>query len=539
MRAEREFIPANRAAFQTWEKNSQSHHIEAAGNAEKPCHECGVFGIYFPHADIQNKIALLTFTGLLENQHRGEESAGIAVANDHGISRVFKRQGLVKNAHRQFVEGGYSKDPEYFGHIGIGHTRYSTTGGSHEINAGPFKAESESLGEIAVAHNGNITNAIDLKRELYNTGVHFKSTTDSEVIGELIARSPGDTWEDKISAALRRLEGSFSLVMTTKDALWAARDTIGNRPLSFAAFEKDGVAGYAVSSETPAFDELDIAYQREIKRGELIRFDNTGIISAEYKKPDVEAFCGMEIAYMMRPDSRVNREQLDGLRRKLGARLAHEAPVEDDIDFVTYIPTSSISSAEGYAEELSEIFGRFIPCRAGMMKKRYGSIRADGTDGGQRGFLQPDQAQRKVVADKNYKPFDWIIGKNVVLIDDSIVRGTTTEGAIRTIQEKVGMLQNMGAGSIDVRIVYPEIVSFCPLGTDISAQDRLFALDNPTSESKAKALDVRSVAHLTVASFRSEVEANTDKKLCMGCADKIYPVSVEKFKSDKLALEVV
>jgi amidophosphoribosyltransferase len=516
--------------------------IEYKLGKEKPREECGVFGLYFPHPDISDQIVKTTLKGLLDNQHRGEESAGIAVSNGERMS-VFKKLGpitrlynfhfinLPNNELNRKGESNKVSKQGLEGYIAIGHTRYSTKGNPTEKNASPFKATSE-LGEVALAHNGNITNAKQLKEELVAKGYQFASTTDSEVVCALIADSRGDTWDEKIKNALSRLDGSFSLAISTKDALYAARDTIGNRPLSIGVFEKDGVTGYAISSESQAFDPLNINYQREVDPGEIIRFDTSGISFTEFGEKKPQSFCALEIAYGMRPDARINGVQLDSIRRALGAKLAENYPVPNDIDYVVYVPESAKSSCEGYAEEYSSMTGRHVFTRTGMLKGRYGSL-----NGGVRGFLHPDKEVRKEIAVGNYRPFDWLKDKKIVLVDDSVVRGATTTGVIESLKKKVGYFRDQGVQEIHLRIIFPPVHAFCPLGIDINTADELIAKENKTIEKVAEKLGVKSLSYLLPSEFQETVDKAIGKHLglCFGCAGEGYPVTV--FDADKQSLK--
>lgn len=498
-------------------------------NGDRPREECGIFGIYFKHPKFYDHIVPATLSGLLTNQHRGEESAGIVVSDGKKLSLPFKRMGLIRELfqdYRQFEK----KEERLSGYLSIAHTRYSTTGSSNLANAAPFLFSDPKLGQIAVAHNGNITNADNLRKEIKN--YKFSSSTDSEVIGTLIIYSKGATWDEKIVRALNKLQGSFSLLLLTKDTLYGVRDSIGNRPLSYADFEKDGTVGYALSSESPAFDNLEIRYQREIKPGELIKFSKGKKKSIKFTKEVAQAFCGLEIAYLMRADSRLEKIQLDTIRRHLGAKLAKTHPIPKKIDYITYIPESAKSSAEGFAEEVSRQTEHLIPIRTSMIKGRYGTIY-----GVIRGFISPDKSLRSQVAHGNYYPFDWLIGKRVVLVDDSIIRGTTTGGVISILRYKVGFLRTNGAKEVHLRIIFPPIIGSCPLGTDINDQDKLIAKELSNVSEIADYLKVESLEYLTPKEFSQEVNSCLGKEfgLCLGCTTKNYPVA--SFNADKKIFE--
>lgn len=501
---------------------------------DRPREECGVFGIYFPHRSFREDIIQTTLSGLIANQHRGEESAGIVTANGERVSLPLKRMGLVRGLFREYR--GLSEDLKNYlhGHISVSHTRYSTTGSSNIENAAPFLHEDPFMGSIAASHNGNITNAHALKEVLHAKGYTFASTTDSEIIGPLIADSPGETWDEKITAALRRLEGSFSLLLMTKDALYGARDPLGNRPLSFAQFQRDGINGYALSSESPAFDNLGISYQREVYPGELIKFDKKGMSSVQFTESEKQALCGLEIAYLMRADSRIEGIQLDTIRRLLGGKLAEKHPIPKDVDFITYIPESARSAAEGFSEQMRQL-GLDVPIRTSMMKNRYGVI-----GGAIRGFINPNEETRTEVARGNYYPFDLLVGKKIGAVDDSIIRGKTTGGVIQTLKRYVGFLRDSGVAEVHLRIVFPPVIDPCPLGTDINNKDFLVAQKfNSDIDEIAQFLGADSLAYLSPEDYGAVVNEALKREfgLCLGCTTGEYPVGA--FRAEKNIFENV
>lgn len=499
---------------------------------DRPREECGLFGIFFPHPDFSEKIVSATLSGLIANQHRGEESAGICIANGKKISSPFKKMGLVRSLYQSYCSAPKSVKNKLKGYIAISHTRYSTTGSSNIVNAAPFLLKSKELGSIAIGHNGNITNAKQLKKELSRQGCKFGSTTDSEIIGLLIAESLGKTWEEKIGNALGQLKGSFSLIFCTKNALYAARDPIGNRPLSIAEFKGDRITGYALSSDSAAFHNLEIDYKREVEPGEIIRFDKDGIHCQKFTDVYRQAFCGLEIAYLMRPDSRLEGIQLDAIRRHLGAKLALLYKPPKSIDFVTYIPESSRSTAEGFAQALSSLWKKPVFIQTTMLKNRYGTI-----NGAIRGFINPNHTCRDEVATENYHPIDILYGKEIVLVDDSIIRGTTTKGVIYTIRNKVGDMRRGGVNKVHLRIVFPPVVGSCPLGTDIDSKDWLIAKELKEIKRIAKFLNVDSLAYLTPEEFSQGVNEvlRRDFGLCLGCTTGKYPV--DRFEANKKIFE--
>ncbi len=496
----------------------------------KPREECGIFGIFLPDISTST-VEDLTFEGLLTNQHRGEESAGITIADGSRISKPFTMMGLVRDVYNAYKHLPYR--PE--GHIALAHTRYSTTGSSRIENAAPFLAVSESLGEIAVAHNGNLTNAQELRTYLLSKGVVLKGATDSEVLAYFIAGSEGETWEDKICCALRKCQGSFSLAMISKDTLFAARDPMGIRPLFISGFEYGGKMGFAVSSETPAFTMFDrFHFIDEVKPGELVTLRSSGKESRRYSEEKNEAFCGLEIAYLLRADGRLRGGvEVDNIRRNLGRILARLHPPPADIDYVTYIPESAKSTAEGFAEGLSDLFERPVFSRTSMIKGRYGTLA-----GAVRGFINPDNHVRGAIANRNYFPFDWIKGAKIALIDDSIIRGNTTAGVIALLRKKVGFMKEGGAKEIHMRVPWPPVIGFCPLGTDINEKDFLIYRELGGNLEKVRvALGVDSLEFLTPEEFQNGVDSTIDEHLglCMGCTTGDYPVTV--FQANKNIFE--
>jgi amidophosphoribosyltransferase len=488
-----------------------------------------VFGIYLPPDMGLNKphlVAELAFKGGFQNQHRGEESAGMVTADGYQLSDVCKHMGLISAVWKQFKA---EEDLSHFsGHIVLFHNRYSTTGSSTRTNAGPFIGGSE-LGQIAVSHNGNLTNAEAIAKRLTNGGVVFKSSTDSEILANTIVHAIGTTWEAKISHALAECEGSFSLGLMTSSALYAARDNQGIRPLFWAEYQENGKSIYAVSSETPAFHHLNgfkLVQIQEVPPGTIIKFDNTGIVKYEFKKSENDAFCGLEITYLSRADGETrNRVQIDAHRRALGARLAQLHPPPEDIFAVTYIPESSRPAAEGFAVELSSMWGKSIPCLTSMIKGRYPSL-----DGKSRGFISPTSADRKSVAE-NYYPMDWVRGKKILVVDDSLIRGSTTSGVI-------AMLKAAGAAEIHLRIPWPPVIGFCPLGTDINQTDKLIWVTSGENLEKMRdSIGVASLAFLSPMEYQLVVDRTIGEHfgLCMGCTTGVYPVTL--FQADKTVFE--
>ncbi|HEX6977450.1 MAG TPA: amidophosphoribosyltransferase [Patescibacteria group bacterium] len=484
---------------------------------DKSREECGVFGIYL-HPDLaHNGIVEMALGCALNNQHRGEESCGVCVSDGYSLWPPIKRMGLIKDLYADYKKEKKEHGGLY-GQIAIVHNRYSTTGSSNIENAAPFRFDT-NLGVMAVAHNGNITNASQLKAELFKKGVTFSSTTDSEVIGALISTSQGDTWREKISGALEKLEGSFSLIISTTDKLFAARDRHGVRPLSVGSFSADGKKCFAVSSETAALSPLQVEEIYDVAAGELLEINSEGVGHGRFAPKQESSLCGLEIAYLMRPDSSIRKTQMDTVRRFLGGKLAEICPPTSNVDLVTYIPESSRPAAEGYAQKLG------LPTATSMIKGRYGTL-----NGSVRGFINPNEKERQGVA-RNYHVFDVVKGKDIVLTDDSIIRGNTTRGVIKVLREA-------GVGKIHLRIIFPPVVGYCPLGTDINEKDFLVAREFGSDISAiAKYIGVDSLGYLNPSQYSlamSEV-LGENVGLCLGCVTGKYPVG--KFQIDKLIFE--
>ncbi|KKR50014.1 MAG: Amidophosphoribosyltransferase [Candidatus Levybacteria bacterium GW2011_GWA2_40_16] len=471
----------------------ESTQFESVVSPEKSIKtECGVFGIWIPKQGLDNNLNCSTitdviFAGSLLNQHRGEESYGLAIGNGQEVLPPFTEMGLVRSAFQKYKKEGRKMD----GHVGIGHNRYSTTGSSVIENAAPFYAKCES-GGVALGQNGNLVNSPELKQNLDTLGVQCIGTTDSELMVHTIANAPGDTWEEKIEYTLKSSKGSFSLGIITKDTLYAARDAFGNRPLFVAMFNRGGKTGYAISSETQAFNILGDHIRDEILPGEMLRCNEDGLERWQWTDDIFEAFCGLELAYLMRADGRFKeRTQIDEIRRKLGYHLALHYPA-NNVDYVTYIPESAKSSAEGYAEGLSNVLGRPVFSRTSMIKNRYGTL-----NGSFRGFINPDNSQRSEIGLSSYSPFDWMIGASIAMVDDSIIRGNTTSGVVNTTKNRVGNFRNNGAREVHLRIPWPPVKHSCPLGTDIQTADYLIYRElNENVDEVAKHLGVDSLAFL-------------------------------------------
>ena len=462
---------------------------------------CGVVGIYLPGGDA----ARAAFFGIFSLQHRGQESAGIATSDDDQELHLYRGLGLV---NRVFDEKTLNVIP---GSLAIGHTRYSTTGSSTLANAQPIPANGP-LGEILVSHNGNIVNAELLRHEALELGAQFVTTTDSEVIAQLIAVLPGETWEEKIAAAMLRLEGAYSLTLLTKDAIYAVRDPHGFRPLSLGRL---GESGWMAASETCALENVGADFDRDIEPGEIVRIDATGVHSALGRR-ETKALCIFEHIYFSRPDSILEGRRVYLSPETTGKELARMHPVEADI--VSAVPDSAIAAGIGYAH------GSGIPFYETLVKNRYVG----------RTFIQPDQRLRDEGVRLKLTPLREVIeGKRLVMVDDSIVRGTTT-------RRLVDLLRSSGAKEIHLRVCAPPIRYPCHYGIDMPNRAELLAAYSSVEEIRDE-LGVESIGFLDVPSLYRSV-AQEGPGFCTACFTGEYTVPVQvqldKFSLERLPLRV-
>lgn len=442
--------------------------------------ECGVFGIY-GHPDAAN----LSYLGLYALQHRGQESAGI-VSSDGKRLYGEKAMGLVADI---FDEERIKKLP---GHMAIGHNRYSTTGGSIAINIQPILVNF-ALGGLAVAHNGNLVNAGILKDELEAYGSIFQSTMDSEVIIHLIAQSRMATLHDRIVDALGHVQGSYSLLIICEEEIIAVRDPNGFRPLSLA--EHDGA--YVVASETCAFDLIEATYIRDIAPGEMVVINSKGIHSTFPFKAAKPSHCIFEFIYFARPDSMVFGENVYTIRKNFGRQLARETGVEADV--VIPVPDSGVPAALGYAEEAG------IPFDTGLIRNHYIG----------RTFIEPRQTIRHFGVKIKLNPVkDALKGKRVVVVDDSIVRGTTSKKIIK-------MIRNAGASEIHMRISSPPTSYPCFYGIDTPTRQELIASTHNIEEIR-KYITADTLGYITLDGIRKVVQHPMN--YCAACFDGDYPV---------------
>lgn len=472
---------------------------EALGEAETLHEECGVFGIWAPERDV----ARLTCFALRALQHRGQESAGIAVGNGTTVL-VRKDLGLVAEV---FSDADLGAMP---GKVAVGHVRYGTSGARSWEAAQPHFSTIDDV-IIALAHNGTLVNSDHLRAELVRLGVPFRSNTDSEVAAKLIGYFTGR--EHRITAGIAHtmnlIEGGYAMVLVRENALYAFRDPHGIRPLVLGELpaREDGTGqGWVVASETCAFDIIGARYVREIAPGEIIRLSDDGLLSLSGTPARPQARCIFEEVYFSRPDSVVDGRSVYSMRYAMGRRLAQEAPV--DADLVIGVPDSGLPPAEGFAAELGLPFGE------GLIKNRYVA----------RTFIQPTQEMRAMgVRLKLNALRDNIEGKRIVMIDDSIVRGTTSKQIVRLLKEA-------GATQVHVRINCPEVMWPCFYGIDTDVQSQLISANKSVEEVRAF-IGADSLAFLSLDGLRACVPAGG---WCCACYNGQYPVAIpEGFARDK------
>jgi amidophosphoribosyltransferase len=443
---------------------------------------CGVFGVRSTERDV----ARLTYFGLFALQHRGQESAGIAVSDGQRLTAL-RELGLVTQV---FDEG---KLRGLRGQLAIGHTRYSTTGSTQWANAQPLVHHGRTR-TIALGHNGNLTNATELRQELGELQVRLQSTSDTEVIGALVANDPAPL-EDAVAAAMARLDGAYSATALSEGKLVAFRDPHGFRPLCLGRLGDDWV----VASETCALDLVGAELEREIEPGELVVVDEEGCRSVRALEPTPGALCLFEFFYLARPDSRLAGVEMHAARVRMGERLAAEAPVEADL--VMPIPDSGTPAAIGFSRATG------IPFSEGLVKNRYVG----------RTFIQPDQALREQGVRLKYNPLAEVSGRRVVVVDDSIVRGNTT-------RQLVAVLFEAGAAEVHVRISSPPVVGACYYGIDFADEHELVASHATVDEVRAL-IGATSLAHLSLEGL-IEATRRPASTLCAGCLTRKYPTRI-------------
>ncbi len=450
--------------------------------------ECGVFGV-FGHPEAAN----ITYLGLYALQHRGQESAGIVASNGQDLN-MHKAMGEVEEIFQPRV---LAKLP---GTSAIGHTRYSTAGDKALLNAQPIMIDCNK-GKIALGHNGNLTNASEWRRKLEHRGSIFQTNSDTEVIMHLIARSQARNFSAALGDTLNQVEGAYSLLVLTPDELYAVRDPRGFRPLVLGRIQGgEGNHAWVVASETCAFDLLNAQYVREIEPGEMLRISRAGLESIHFSPPKPHQYCIFEHVYFSRPDSVVFNRSVNESREMLGRLLAIEHPVEADM--IVPIPDSGVPAAIGFALESK------IPFRMGLIRNHYIG----------RTFIEPSQAIRNFGVKLKLNPVRSLIaGKRVVLVDDSIVRGTTSRKLVR-------MMREAGAKEVHMRISCPPTVSPCYYGVDTPTKEELIASANSPEEIR-RFLGADSLGYLSLGGLRQAV-SDTEGKFCTSCYTGVYPTDL-------------
>src|SRR5438477_2431117 len=466
-----------------------------------PRDECGVFGIYAPEHDV----ARVAYFALFALQHRGQESAGIATAPRGGGIMAIRDQGLVAQVFDEH------KLRSLLGDMAIGHVRYSTTGSSHWENAQPIVRDDRLT--IALAHNGNLINAVELHSELRGADIPFRSTSDSEIIAALLATHPAERIEDAVADVLPRLRGAFSTVVMTDDCVVAFRDPHGLRPLALGMIEDPlgGRPAYCVASESCAFDLIGARYLREVQPGEMVTLTDGGFRSRIVAESDRRAFCLFEYIYFARPDSKMAGTVLQVARARMGEILWLEAPVEADV--VIPVPDSGNAAARGLARAAG------LPQDDGFIKNRYVA----------RTFIQPGQELRRHGLRLKFNPLPEVVaGKRLVVVDDSIVRGNTTRQIVR-------MLREAGAAEVHLRISAPPIKHPCHYGIDMSTREEMIAHGRSVA-AVAEELGADSLHYLSLAGVYEAVGA-TRETHCDACFSGDYPLAGTEEALGKHALE--
>jgi amidophosphoribosyltransferase len=458
---------------------------------DRPREECGVIGIFAPNEDV----ARMTFFGLYALQHRGQEAAGMAVADGQTMA-AYKGVGLVS----QVFNAANMADLK--GHYAIGHTRYSTTGSSSLRNAQPFMVETIH-GPLALAHNGNLVNSVELRNELMRQGAGFSSSSDTEVMTLMLARNGGATWEERLKTAMQKWMGAYSLVILTRDCVYAARDPWGFRPLCVGLLPG---GGHAVASETGALQTLGCETYRDVKPGEVVSLSNSALKVMQALPPkDPSALCVFEHIYFARPDQTWHGVNVHHVRQRLGEELAREMASTMEAgpdDVVIPVPDSSVPAAIGF----SHVSG--IPYNDGFIKNRYVG----------RTFIEPtDSLRKRGVALKFNTIAENVRGKRVVMVDDSIVRGNTTAPLIR-------LLKNAGAREVHMAITCPPILHPCFMGVDMGRREDLIAYHRTVDEIR-DLFGAESLYYLSIEGMMKAV-GQTDG-FCQACFTGRYPIPVD------------
>jgi amidophosphoribosyltransferase len=462
------------------------------GEGEGPKEACGLFGVWAPGDDISR----LIYFGLFALQHRGQESAGMAVSDGDNIL-VYKDLGLVSQVFNESTLSTLQGD------LGIGHNRYSTTGSTTWDNAQPsFKTDGTR--SIALGHNGNLVNTAELAE---GAGWRSRATTDSDLVTTMLARESGEGLEEAAMRVLPQLQGAFSFVMMDERTVFAARDPHGLRPLAIGRLPN----GFCFASETCALDIVGATYLREVEPGELVMIDERGLRSRRFAESPKRSLCVFEFVYLARPDSRLLGRTVHEARREMGRLLATEAPVAADM--VIPVPDTGHSAAQGFAEASG------IPYGEGMLKNRYVG----------RTFIEPSQTIRERGVKLKLNPIpDAVRGKRLVVVDDSIVRGTTTRQIVQTLREA-------GATEVHMRITSPPVRWPCFYGIDMSTRQELVASDLSV-EQVGEFIGADSLAYLSIDSMIAATGADKEG-FCRACFDGEYPIPIPERTPTKLLLE--
>lgn len=451
--------------------------------------ECGVFGIYLNHAENDTAAARITFYGLYALQHRGQESAGIAVSDGHRI-RLHKAMGLVS----EIIQPGDIEQLK--GNIAIGHVRYSTTGESMVVNAQPMVFH-YLRGMMALAHNGNLVNTVPLRKQLATYGSVFQTTTDTELVANLMARYAQDTMEDALAKCMIDLKGAYALVIMTEDRLVGVRDPMGIRPLCIGDLRGSTV----LASESSALDTIGAEFVRNVEPGEIVVVDKNGIRSRKVMPSPRKATCIFEYIYFARPDSTIDDINVYQARRAMGRQLARESNIQADL--VISVPDSGTAAALGYAEESG------LPFQEGLMKNRYVG----------RTFIQPTQAMREMNVRLKLNPNKVVVsGKRIIMVDDSIVRGTTSKQIVQ-------MLRDAGAAEVHMVVASPPTKFPCYYGIDTSRREELIA-NRMGVEQIREFIGADSLHYMSMEGMFSSINGS-DLNMCAACFSGDYPVPIE------------
>jgi len=467
---------------------------------DRPHEACGVFGIYAPGMDV----ARATYFGLYALQHRGQESAGIVTADGAATLHEHRRIGLVSQV---FTEEDLQ---DLKGFAAIGHTRYSTTGSNRQENVQPVLTQG-TLGQVAIAHNGNLTNTLTLRERLVKDGERLETTSDTELIARMLAIAPGVTYAEKLRRIMPSLQGAYSLTILTPTELIAVRDPFGVRPLCLGQLN----GHWVVASETCALDTIGATFTREVEPGEVVVITgdgDEGLRSFQGQQSRSRAACLFEYIYFARPDSMIMNRSLYLARQRMGMQLAEEYPV--DADIVIGVPDSATPAAAGYAA------ARNLPYADGLIKNRYIG----------RTFIQPDQQMRALGVKMKFNALSAVLkGKRVVMIDDSIVRGTTSRPLVQ-------LLRDAGATEVHLGISSPPFRWPCYLGLDVARREELIAARLSDVADIGREIGADSIRYLSLEGLIKAIDLPSDS-FCVGCFTGTYPMPVQMDLVDKLALE--